>query len=312
MTQIEPAKKPSTHSDYAERILRVLSHVQSHLDEAIGPADLARVAGFSPHHFHRIFRGMVGESVMGHVRRLRLERAAWRLKFSEHPVTRLAFDAGYETHESFTRAFKERFGAAPRDFRAQHRRLDFPSAPTGVHYHPRGEIQGFDRPMTEHGSPDGAGRIGIDHWSAREVAYVRHVGPYNEVGQAWDKLSTWAAAQGLFGPGAAMLGLCYDDPEVTAAERIRYDACLEVTVGFEARGEIGRRQVPGGEYAVARHTGPYDQLASTYVELLGRWLPASGRAPEALPTVEVYWNDPDATPAEELETDLGILLKPQT
>ena len=78
---------------YAERMLRVLSHIQTHLDEAMSPVDLAGLACFSPHHFHRIFRGMTGESVMGYVRRLRLERAAWRLKFTDLPVTRLAFEA---------------------------------------------------------------------------------------------------------------------------------------------------------------------------------------------------------------------------
>ena len=80
-------------------------HIQHHLDEAVSLDELAALAHFSPYHFHRIFRGMVGESVMEHVRRLRLERAAHRLKFSDEPITRIAFEAGYETHEAFTRAF---------------------------------------------------------------------------------------------------------------------------------------------------------------------------------------------------------------
>ena len=291
---------------YAERMLRVLSHIQTHLDEALSPADLAGLACFSPHHFHRIFRGMTGESVMGYVRRLRLERAAWRLKFTDIPVTRLAFEACYETHESFTRAFKERFGLPPREFRQMHHRLDYPPAPSGVHFHPEGEVTGFD-PKTK---PTGLIRIGLEEWPTRTVAYVRHVGPYDQVSAAWDRLCTWAAAEGLFGPGVEMLGLCHDDPDVTARDRVRYDACLAVSVDFTPQGEIGRREVPGGEYAVARHVGPYNQLSATYLELLGRWLPASGREPAALPTVERYWNDPDSTPPEELETDLAVLLEP--
>ena len=59
-----------------KRILRVLVHIQTHLDENLALDDLARVAHFSPFHFHRVFRGMMGESVKEHVRRLRLERAA--------------------------------------------------------------------------------------------------------------------------------------------------------------------------------------------------------------------------------------------
>ena len=52
---------PPTLQDYKECILRVLVHVQNHLDDALSLEELARVACFSPYHFHRIFRGMVGE-----------------------------------------------------------------------------------------------------------------------------------------------------------------------------------------------------------------------------------------------------------
>ena len=67
---------PGTEASYRERILRVRLHIEAHLDESISLEELAAVACFSPYHFHRIFRALVGESVMEHVRRLRLERAA--------------------------------------------------------------------------------------------------------------------------------------------------------------------------------------------------------------------------------------------
>ena len=101
--------KSETQQTYQERILKVLVYIQNHLDETLSLEELAGVAHFSPYHFHRIFRGMVGESLMEHVRRLRLERAAHRLKFTDSPVTRIAFEAGYETHEAFTRAFRALF-----------------------------------------------------------------------------------------------------------------------------------------------------------------------------------------------------------
>src|SRR5438132_9659308 len=125
------AVKSKTEQAYKERVLRVLVYIQQHLDETIELDDLARVAHFSPYHFHRLFRGMVGESVMEHVRRLRLERAAHRLKHGDQPVTRLAFEAGYETHEAFTRAFGAVFGTPPSQFRAAHRELLFRQVPSG-------------------------------------------------------------------------------------------------------------------------------------------------------------------------------------
>ncbi|MHC4992157.1 MAG: helix-turn-helix domain-containing protein, partial [Planctomycetota bacterium] len=145
--------KPTTQSDYTQRILRVLVHIQQNLDAALPLEDLAAVASFSPFHFHRVFRGMVGETVMQYVRRLRLERAAMRLKHTEQPVTTIAFEAGYEAHEAFTRAFHRAFGRSPSSFRAEGHagpaRID---APTGVHFIAADEPMSFD-PLSLEGNP---------------------------------------------------------------------------------------------------------------------------------------------------------------
>ena len=106
-----------TLQDYKRRMLRVLVHIQQHLDEQLALEELAGLACFSPCHFHRVFKGMVGESVKEHIRRLRLERAASHLKLSAAPVTHIAFDAGYESHEGFTRSFRAAFGLSPTQFR---------------------------------------------------------------------------------------------------------------------------------------------------------------------------------------------------
>jgi AraC family transcriptional regulator len=118
---------------YAQRILRVLIHIHDHLDEALSLRSLAEIANISPYHFHRIFRGMVGEPVLEHVRRLRLERAAHDLVNTDHGVSRIAFDAGYETHEAFTRAFKSSFDVSPSLYR-KNQRAQRPVAPSKIHY----------------------------------------------------------------------------------------------------------------------------------------------------------------------------------
>jgi AraC family transcriptional regulator len=72
--------KAITLQDYKQRLLRVLVHIQQQLDRPLSLEELARLAHFSPFHFHRVFKGMLGESVQSHLRRLRLERSAARLK----------------------------------------------------------------------------------------------------------------------------------------------------------------------------------------------------------------------------------------
>ena len=134
--------KPVTLHDYKRRVQRVLVHIQQHLDEALRLDELAAIACFSSFHFHRVFRGMVGESVKEYIRRLRLERAASQLKVGKEPVTQIAFDAGYLSHEAFTRAFNAWFGTSPSGFRAlRHRRL--PDVTSGLHYRQQHPVRQF-------------------------------------------------------------------------------------------------------------------------------------------------------------------------
>lgn len=109
--------KDETHLDYYQRISKVLLYIQKHLYEPLELEHLANLAYFSPFHFHRVFRGMVGESLAEYVRRLRLEHAAGKLIQTKHSVTDIAFDTGYEALESFIRAFKARFGITPHKYR---------------------------------------------------------------------------------------------------------------------------------------------------------------------------------------------------
>ena len=114
-----------------------LSYIQAHLDEPLTPHRLAEMACYSLQHFHRVFRAVVGESVMDHIRRMRLEKAAYRLKASREPVGSIALDAGYAAQEAFTRIFQAYFGIGPRMFRYAHAPHFLPSA-SGVHFSPSG------------------------------------------------------------------------------------------------------------------------------------------------------------------------------
>src|SRR5262245_55518188 len=109
--------RASTQSDHLERIRRVQRFMEAHLDREQPLDELAQIAALSLHHFHRVFRGVVGESVEAHLRRLRLERAARELRVDGARVSQLAAAAGYRSHEAFTRAFCDHFGQSPSEYR---------------------------------------------------------------------------------------------------------------------------------------------------------------------------------------------------
>ena len=109
--------KKETQSFYEAAVELTVVRITQTLDQALDLAALARNAALSPFHFHRVFRGMLAETPLEMHRRLRLERAAGQLLGKDVPVTTIAFDAGYETHEAFTRAFRQAYGTSPSAFR---------------------------------------------------------------------------------------------------------------------------------------------------------------------------------------------------
>ncbi|MFZ5434287.1 MAG: AraC family transcriptional regulator [Calditrichota bacterium] len=291
----------STEQDYHARLLRVLIYIQHHLDEAVSLEDLARIAHFSPFHFHRVFRGMVGESVMEHVRRLRLERAAHLLACSPRSVTAIAFDAGYETLDAFTRAFRGMFGTTPSTYRSQHRAQPFPGPVEQVHYHPQGDLREFT-PLTTGAAMD----VTLRTYPKMKVAFVRNIGPYAQCEASWNKLCAWAGPRGLLNANSKFIGLSYDDPDVTPPDKLRYDACIVLDRDVAPEGEIGVQDIGGGAYAVIVHVGPYEKLNETYGYLFGQWLPRSGYAAKSEPPFEIYLSDHTKTPPAELRTEICL------
>lgn len=280
--------KRTTREDYDRRLLRAQLLLEARLDQPVAPQELAAEAAFSLHHFHRIFRAQLGESVMQHVRRLRLERAARTLKAqptAERRLIELALEAGYESHEAFTRAFLEQFGVSPSAYREQ-------------------AAEAAARPVPE--GPRCAIRVAT--FAPVRVLFRRHRGGFSTVGQTWGGLMQWTVAAcakaGLALP--AMYGICPDDPEVTETAQLRFDACIAAAPGLSPDDTVGETTVPGGTYAVGLHVGPYHLLHETYLDVIGRWFPTSGYEPAPEAVVEHYLNDPSNAAESELRTEVRV------
>lgn len=89
-------------------------------------AALAREAAMSPYHFLRVFRQVVGMTPHQYVLRMRMHRAAVRLRRSDDPVSTIAFDAGFNDLSTFNRRFRRIMGASPTAFRTQRRAVPAP------------------------------------------------------------------------------------------------------------------------------------------------------------------------------------------
>ncbi len=288
------ASKQRTIQDHRQRINRVLIYIQQHADEELTLEALAGVACLSDYHFHRIFAAHVGEPLGEYIRRTRLEKAASWLCHSNKSVTRIALDAGYDTPAAFSRAFRERFGLAPRDFRIEKKSYIL----SELQLDPANLRKGNSMQVKTVTLPD------------QKVLFVRKTGSYAEAAPpAWEGVCSFVYSRKLINADSRMIGLCHDDPDITDAENIRYDACVTIDQEVTPEGEVGCQTIAGGRYAVFLHKGPYEGLKETYQRIYGEWLQSGDEQLRDCPCFELYLNrDPRRTKPENLKTEIYIPL----
>lgn len=111
--------------DYYERTQKAIDFIEENLHKNISLMQIAEEACCSLAHLYRIFPAMVGNTVMEYVRNRRLSLAAHDLIKTEKKIIEIAFDCHFESHESFTRAFRRRYGINPSRYRRQNKEVSF-------------------------------------------------------------------------------------------------------------------------------------------------------------------------------------------
>jgi AraC family transcriptional regulator len=139
----------------------------------------------------------------------------------------------------------------------------------------------------------------------QQAVAVLHLGPYTQIGPAFERLGTWAKTNigSVTGPP---LALFLDDPEVTPPDQLRSYAALPVAqdLALDETAEVERIPVAGGRCAVAVHVGSYAGLGQAWQEFMAA-VAADGLHPDgSRPSFEVYANDPGLVPPEQLRTEL--------
>jgi AraC-like DNA-binding protein len=124
-----------TFADFVDHLAEVLGQA----DDVSGD-DLAARFHFSRFHFDRMIRSVAGEPPQAFRRRILLERAAYRMVTTRAPLIDIAVEAGYGSHEAFTRAFTRAYGVAPAAWRRSPGRIRI-AAPSDVHFHPPGSLR---------------------------------------------------------------------------------------------------------------------------------------------------------------------------
>src|SRR6202162_1565881 len=300
-----PNAKTQASSEYSRRIDRVIDYLRENLHRPVKLGELAHVACFSEFHFHRIFRAVSGETLNNFTNRLRLEKAARLLRYSDQSLTDIALDCGFSSSATFSRAFRSGYDTSPSQFRksgeikkSKIRKELFPEDEYGL-------------PMSAE-EKKAAFPVRLIDIPERQVAYIRVTNAFelDRVLAALKTVTEWAKSQDIFSQGI-LFGMTVDDPHVTPKHLYRYEVCLASSFPFECMQGmsnlgISKLKMPAMRYAAIKVSGDINKVATAWDYLYRDWLINSAYEPEHAPALEVFLDKESATDWSHFELELCL------
>lgn len=288
--------KTDTVNRHSASVMRVLDHVLVSRDDSKTIQELSRIARFAPFHFLRVFRSVTGESLQRYIRKLRLDYAVNQLLFTEETIVNVALQAGYQSHEAFTRAFQHTVGVAPSALRASF----------GV----KAQTERNGECVSELSS-----HLLTRRWSSVPMRYGQlpggkvifrsHFGPYRQVPECWRQLCEKARSIGIDLVRAQFVGIMYDHP--LKCENVRYDACLAIGPEFRGRSDMGMQVIADAGCVITPHHGPYQLSPYAFIRLMNQCAIQGDRPGLALPYYEIY-NDCPPMAGQDVSADIFVVL----
>ncbi len=303
-----------SRKEYFQRINRVVDHIDSHLDDEHSLENLSEVAHFSPFHFHRIFSALTGETLNNYIKRIRLQKAASMLLTDYHrPVSEVAALCGFNSTAVFCRAFKTHFGKSTGDFRIywlEQDRKNSQSDRNNDQLSSDATMYFSDEFINLNRNTNMEKNIKVKEMPAMDLIYCRHVGAFDQIGGAYEKLMKWAGPRGLLKfPETKTVTVYHDDPKVVEMEKVRQSACITVDEDAKPEGEFGKIHVPGGKYVVGSFKVKPHQFGEAW-DAVCRWLADSGYQPSDGYPYEFYPEEHTQENSPTFTVDICVPVKP--
>ncbi len=278
-------------SEYLEQIQRGVDFIETRLDEELHLSQVARVAGISQWHFQRIFKALTGETLKTYVRSRRLANSLERLLTTQLRVLDIALLAGFESQESFARAFKKAFGLTPQEYRRLgDKSLFLKKAQFDAEY-----LRHINQNVSL--TPELYVQPRMTLVGLRTLFFSVDSEKNNIAEQL---LPLWQRFTPRLGEIKHQVpGVCYGvvRQEQADSERLEYHAAIEVTDASSLPVGMVALEIPEAAYAKFAHRGPAREVDHTVNYIYSTWLAGSGKRHSYGPDLEFYGSAYHATDA---------------
>lgn len=256
-------------------INKAINYIFDHIDEDITVDDVAKHCSYSKYHLTRMFKEDTDEALYQFIKRVRLERSAWRLKVEKRKsVTEIGGECGYSS-SNFATAFKKHLNISPADFRKiSEKKVEESSFSHGITLN---ELEAAEK------------RITVEYLDSFTVIYERKKGNYHNLPKEWCEFIE--KYEYLATEDTQYIECTIDDPSITDENHCMYELCQTISPEHPALKEqsnILSHEFEGGKYAVYHFEGFPQFLFMVYQEIFCRWLSRTGNQLDERPILDIY------------------------
>lgn len=258
-------------------VARALWFIESHLGGEVTLDDIADASGVSRFHLSRAFSAALGRSAMRYLRGRRLSEAARKLADGAPDILSVALEAGYGSHEAFSRAFRDQFGVSPDELRAQ-RRTD--------------HIKLVEPILMEQ---DIEVRLEPPRFVERKATLIAGLGQRFEYENRDAIPALWERFRAYRGNISGEIdGAAYGVVANSDDKGFDYICGVEVADFSDIDAALAKIRIPPQKYVVFAHCDHISTIRNTMHAIWAKWLPQSGHTVADAPTLERYGKEFDA------------------
>ncbi|KZS41065.1 hypothetical protein AWE51_23195 [Aquimarina aggregata] len=294
-----------TRREYIKRINIVLDFIENNLDTKLSLEYLSKKAHYSAYHFHRVFLTLVNESLNEYVNRKRIERiAAILLVKPNSSLKNLAYKYGFNSDNSFSRAFKKYYGISPTKFKSEGKEL---LSKIGIEpFSSEKYICSIDniKQWTKMNA-----QITIKELPELKLASISNIGNFEKAGSMFQKLMEWGHQKRVLDTSNFKAITIYrDNPNITQTSKVRFSACVTISENINTDGEINQHNLKKGIYSIGHFEIKAEEISKAW-KSMSIWVIENGYEFRDGDYFEMYHNDHKTHPEQKFIIDICIPLQ---
>lgn len=290
-------------------MVKIIQYIDNNLDTELSLEIVSEIGAYSPFHFHRIFKLIIGETLQSYIFRKRIEKSAFYLSLRKNlSIKDIYLNVGFSSHSDFNKAFKKYYGKSPSEFRK--------ITPEKFHtisqiHRKNGQVDTvFDQYICNienllNWSTMNL-KIKVTDLPEMNLAAVMSLGIAN-VESSFNVLIDWAREKQLFPrKNLKMISVYHDSFKVTSADKVRIHACMLLDKPLEKQeGEVFPETLEAGKFIVGSGELTLAEFEQSWVSLF-LWMKENGYTNRKAFPFEIYHSNFKEHPEGKMVVDFCI------